>query len=264
MRNFTYSACAHICKAGLSMTFVFCFFINPSYAAGMPLLRLGEYISVDYLQRLVKTKSPFAAEGGDEINLVVVRQIGASEAREYARNSIAIENQSSEILLTLNFHEGWPEFFQSKSGVFAKIYPQFTTYPHTISIKSLATDVLTISVANSPPVRYIFANFEDTLREVVIAGEYVNELGESYEFTKTGLAHTPLGDFPYVVGSDHVEYKFDYIKNLSNIGAQVVLKLVREGCVIKLFTVLNPLDGDSNGNQVSLWQSLRRKNCSAK
>lgn len=243
------------CITALFVAFMLAFSIKNLHAEDTlktPLLRSGDYVSVNYLQRLEATKSPLAAEDNNDYNLVEV-----SAPERDGENDSGAEEKSLEVIPILRFHEGRHEFYQSKNGAVTKIYSTGSDISN-IDLIVNAPDRLSLSIANSLPVQYKLMNFDDHLRMIVIAGKYVDQSGENYEFTKSGTAHTPQGDISYIVGADHGLFHFDYIADIKNYA---VFKLVRKGCTLDLYTVIDAYKGGYKGGNVSLWHSLRKENC---
>jgi hypothetical protein len=209
------------------------------------LPRPGDYVSSEYLQRLKTTKSPLLAEENRDINVVEVRQA---------------QRDAVSITPILHFHEGGPEFQLSKSGQ-VLITNSAGLDMGRIVLRAESPDRLFFGFGNRAASRFVrILDFDDRLRDIVIAGKYFDELGGRFEFTKAGTAYTPEGSFPYIVGVEHGPYHFDYIVDTRS---HTVFKLVRNGCTLDLLKVLDAIENEhgNRGTNATLWHSLRRQQC---
>lgn len=244
--------------AVISLVVYALFFVKHAHAEDLKdprLLQQGEYLSVNYLQRLMTTKSPLAAENGEEINLVVVKK------PEKGWEDGVAEDHVLELIPISHFHEGIHGLYQSKNGWIIKVIYFAGSEIENARLIVKAPDVLLLSMANLPFIQYRRLDLDYTLRTIVISGVYVNQSGEHYEFTKSGVAHTPQGDFSYAIGVDHALLNFDYIINTTN---HTVFRLVRKGCMLDLYAVSGTHDSGYKDGSMSLWQSLKQKNCATR
>lgn len=208
-------------------------------------LKSGEYLSQKYLEVLEKTRSPFVAEGPRTINTIVVENI---------QNGI-------EILSIIDFHEGGPTFQVNELNV-VKVKEKAGFDMKHYKVKIINRNKVLVGFDHFPPENFIWVeDINKTLRSKTVVGKYVDSKGQIYSFDSGGLATTPMGNFKYTIGIDHIPYKFDYIEDSDK---HLIYRFDRKDkCHLNIYKVLDAVENQygNDGSHVTLFASLRNINC---
>ncbi len=210
-------------------------------------LELGDFLSIKYLEVLEKTRSPLTAEGGRAINLVVVQK-----------------NQDvTEVLPIMNFHEGGPTFRVDQSGMIKLENAAGLDISHYI-VQILNRKEISVEFNHFPKERFVFVkDLQGVISSKCVAGRYVDREGRPYKFESNGVATTPTMKFKFTVGTDHVPYHFDYIENADT---HQIYRFVRKKCHLDIYEVLDAVENQhgNDGSHVKLFASLREVDCKGK
>jgi hypothetical protein len=205
----------------------------------------GDYLSIKYIDVLEKTRSPLLAEGGRPINLVVVQ--GKQDA--------------TEVLPIINFHEGVPVFIVRQSGITKVKGTSSESDVSGYSMKIVNSEKIVVGSSGVPPQEFVFVkDLGAFVCSKSIAGRYVDGDGQSYEFKANGIAITPTTTFNFVIGTDHVPYRFDYLED--SITHQVY-RFSREGCNLDISEVLDAVENQhgNDGSHIRPFAKLREVGC---
>lgn len=165
------------------------------------MLRSGEYLSEDYIERLKKTRSPLHATTAEEaFDLVIL---------DHQQNGVHLNT-------ILNFHEGGPEIRVDLKG--------HITVPVDagMDIKDLVVTAdgkqsLIVGFSSFKPKRFLLVGKTATyVGKEILAGKYLDDRGQRYEFRDDGKAIFPDRQFSYTIGIDHVLNAFDYFVDEGN------------------------------------------------
>ena len=213
-------------------------------ASSSSQLELGDFLSIKYLEVLEKTRSPLTAEGGRAINLVVVQK----------------NEDVTEVLPIINFHEGGPTFQVDHSGTIKLGNAAGLDISHYV-VQILNKKEISVGFNHFPQERFVFVNdLQGVIRSKSVAGRYVNREGRPYNFQSNGIATTPTTTFKFTVGIDHVPYHFDYIENSET---HQIYRFVRKKCYLDIYEVLDAIENQhgNDGSHVKLFASLREVDC---
>ncbi len=157
----------------------------------------GDYLRKDYLDTLVKTRSPFRSVASDTPQLV----------------SVAIENGRPVLNTVFNFHEGGPEFLTRPDGSIA-VKPGYGLKVANPTFIAIDAQHFRLGFDDFAPEVYSFVgNSGRYVADLVLAGEYVDQHSRHYVFAKDGNATFPDRKFRYSVGMDHILNGFDYFQD---------------------------------------------------
>ncbi len=157
----------------------------------------GDYLRLDYIQKLGTTQSPLAASTFDEAQLVQVRK-----------------DQNELVLLTvLNFHEGGAEFILQRDGsARTKLAAGYDVT--NLVLKVSDSHHFALGFDRFKPMPYVFVgDAEQYVRTSVLSGKYADGNGREYVFGADGWAVFPDHKFQYRVGIDHIPNMYDYFED---------------------------------------------------
>lgn len=185
----------------------------------------GDYLRDDYLKVLHKTRSPWQA--GKPGGPLMIR----------------VQPQAGKWFLTpiFNFHEGDYHFIlgtdaalTSQEGRTEKPVWTLTDHFH-----------FRLGYERNPEHEYTFVGDLDRyLRDLTIAGEYVDASGNRYSFGSDGWAYFPKSRFQYQVGADHVFSSFDYLMVQKKVDSSEAdfYGFIKDGDVLSIFETSGELN----------------------
>lgn len=226
-----------------------CLFLISSYRVSISApfqLNSGEYVSTKYLEVLEKTLSPFTADGGRSINMVVVQKV----------------QEMTEVLPIIDFHEGGPTFLVDQSGM-VEIGDKAGFDVSSYKVQIINSNELLVGFDHFPLEKYIFTkDLQRFIRNKCMAGRYLDREGRLYNFESNGIATTPNKEFRFTVGIDHVPYRFDYIEDSET---HQIYRFVKKKCNLEIYKVLDAIENQhgNDGSQVVPFASLHEVGCKA-
>ncbi len=162
-----------------------------------PRLIAGEYVRNDYLDGLEETHSPSKSLAFGTPQLVIAR----------------LEKTGLTLITIFNFHDGGAEFLLHPDGTVGTLVDAgFVTA--NLSFKIIDSHHLVLGFDKFLSQTYTFVgDIAQYSREVLLAGEYLDQKGRHYIFGHDGTATFPDRTFQYSVGTDQVLNRFDYFQD---------------------------------------------------
>jgi hypothetical protein len=159
-------------------------------------LRSGEYLRMDYFEKLKKHRSTFLAGGKDGVG-------GTLSAK------VEDKLNFQSISFSDNFHEtDMDRVIDMQNNALRMDDPKIDA----VRLKMLSENEFEIVEPKSRLAKFRFVDSIDrTAISHTIAGKYVDSTGALYEFRSDGTAVFPNRSFHFEVGLDHVMDRYDYI-----------------------------------------------------
>jgi hypothetical protein len=168
--------------------------IRPESSSAADALRIGEYLSENYVNQLQETRSPYRAFKTGSPQLVIVEK----------------QVDGTRLMPIFNFHEGGPEIMVRENGKVTVPVDAGLNVGNLI-VSFSGPGQLVLGFGDFSPRRFVFVGKASAyVSKVILVGKYVDGLSRSYEFHDSGRAVFPDRQFAYSIGIDHVVNKFDY------------------------------------------------------
>jgi hypothetical protein len=155
-------------------------------------LQLGDYLSVEYIDLLRKTRSPMVAGKN-------------SDSRQYIKIYFNVNKKVIGFSLMGNFHEGLGGIVTDPS--LNVLREDFGETP--AKLKVLSRSEFSVEVEGKTLVYRYVRNYKQFIARNTIAGKFKDGEGHLYTFTEDGLATFPTRSFQYEVAADFVTIIFD-------------------------------------------------------
>lgn len=153
-------------------------------------LQLGDYLSVEYIDLLIQTRSPMTA---------------SKQTDKRRHCNVDFDSKDKEIYFGIeNFHDSEALYVADLAlGNVKKIYGQTA-----VKLKVLSRSEFSISVEGKTLTYRYVGNLKKYIARNTIAGKYKDNKGGLYTFTEEGLATFPARSFRYEVPTDFM-FGFD-------------------------------------------------------
>lgn len=222
-------------------------FLKSQALCAQPSLIIGDFLSKVYVSKLQETRSPYAAEGGRAINLIVVDN----------------QNGETSVIPIMNFHEGGPSFQLNQSGKL-ELEDSGGLKISNYVLYIVTSKKISFAMNQVKAEEYVYIkDIQELISRICIAGQYVDDKGRKFIFEPNGTAKTPDGTMKFTIGVDHIPYKFDYLEDSNT---HEVYKFVRKKCSLEIYRVLDAVENQdgNDGSHVEPYLALRMVNCGSK
>ena len=190
-------------------------------------LKPGDYLRKDYIKAVQETRSPWKAW----------QIMEATDRTGVESITIGRDNRNTTVAPGYNFHEG--------SGVYpANADGSMDMDDERYAVHVIDSERFVVSSGKSTiEFRYV-GNMDRWSNQMIVAGNYLDDKGQRYEFSSDGQAHFPGNQtFDYSVGLDMILTDYDYIYS-SKVDKTWSIKLTKNG--IDLYDVAES-DGNPEG-----------------
>jgi len=182
-------------------------------------LQLGDYLSVEYIDLLRKTRSPMVAGKN-------------SDSRQYIKIYFNVNKKVIGFSLMGNFHEGLGGIVTDPS--LNVLREDFGETP--AKLKVLSRSEFSVEVEGKTLVYRYVRNYKQFIALNTIVGKYKDGTGLLYTFTEDGLATFPNRSYAYEVESDFVMTSFDQFYETREDGEAYGFKVVNNE--LQLFKIV--------------------------
>ena len=186
-------------------------------------LQLGDYLTVEYIDHLMQTRSPMTA----------------SEQSDKRRHcNVDFDSKVKEVYFGFdNFHDS-EALYVTDSGLrnVKKIYGQTPA-----KLKALSRSEFFITVEGKTLIYRHVGNLKEYIARNTVAGKYKDNMGGLYTFTEEGLATFPGRSFKYEVPTDFM-FGFDQVYEKRQDGEAYGFKVVNNE--LQLFKIVGEFIGE--------------------
>lgn len=158
-------------------------------------LHIGDYLTVEYIEILLKTRSPLKA-------------FEQTDDRQYIAGKML--DGKPNFTMMGGFHQGLGGFGLSAAGeIEVGIYGN-----KLVAAQILSNSELILKFEDKSLVYRYVGNLDQFISLQTLVGIYKDNSGAIYSFSKEGLAQFPNRNFHYIVMSDFTMTKFDHFIEL--------------------------------------------------